>query len=218
MSVFAGFAIVITEAVYGFWKKIHAINFGIYGATRVGKTTLHQQLRTRGEVPDIKKRTVGRERATRKLIKIDGDAHTIKSADIGGEAIYFKEWLKDIQTRKVKYIIFMIDNRHLNSSDMEQQIAWKFLIDTICNDKWPNGKKKKNNDYPLAVAVWANKADLWADMNSTENPTKHPIFEPFRYGMRKLNERGIPTHQYVVSAKTDSEMVYRGIMTMIEQY
>ena len=66
MSVFAGFAIVITEAVYGFWKKIHAINFGIYGATRVGKTTLHQQLRTRGEVPNIKERTVGRERATRK--------------------------------------------------------------------------------------------------------------------------------------------------------
>ena len=36
--------------------------------------------------------------------------------------------------------------------------------------------------------------------------------------MRKLNDRGIPTHQYVVSAKTDSEMVYRGVTTMIEDY
>ena len=61
---------------------------------RVGKTTLHNQLRTRGEVADIKKRTVGLQRATRKSVKIDGDARTLKTADIGGESKYWDLWKK----------------------------------------------------------------------------------------------------------------------------
>ena len=39
---------------------------------------------------------------------------------------------------------------------MEQQIAWKFLIDIICDDKWPGGKKKHHNDYPLAISIAEN--------------------------------------------------------------
>ena len=73
MSVMTGFAILIGEAIIGFYKKIHAINFGVYGATMVGKTTLHHQLRTRGEVPQVKERTVGVHRPTRKTVKIDGN-------------------------------------------------------------------------------------------------------------------------------------------------
>jgi|TARA_R100000329_G_scaffold131939_1_gene111352 hypothetical protein len=217
VSVVAGFAIVVTEAVFSLWKKVHAINFGIYGVSKAGKTTLHHQLRTRGEVPNISKRTVGLHRATRKLVKIDGDAHTLKTADVGGESKYWNEWMKDLRKRKVKYVIFLLDNRHLNGNNMEQQIAWKFLVDLICKDKWPGGKKKKSNDYPLAVGLWANKADLWAK-GFSKDPRKHEIFDPFRYGMSLLNDKGIPTHQYIISAKTDSEMVYRGIMTMINDY
>ena len=108
MSVMAGFAILITEAVVSFYKRVHAINFGVYGSTMVGKTTLSHQMRTRGEVPQINKRTVGLERASRKVIKFDGDSHTLKSSDIGGEAIYWKEWIKDMKSRKVKYIIWRI--------------------------------------------------------------------------------------------------------------
>jgi GTPase SAR1 family protein len=48
-----GFAILIGEAMIGFWKKVYAINFGVYGATMVGKTTLSHQLRTRGEVQQM---------------------------------------------------------------------------------------------------------------------------------------------------------------------
>ncbi len=33
MSLMTGFAILVGEAVIGFWKKVHAINFGVYGAT-----------------------------------------------------------------------------------------------------------------------------------------------------------------------------------------
>ena len=115
MSLMTGFAILVGEAIIGFYKKVHAINFGVYGATMVGKTTLSHQLRTRGEVPQINERTVGRHRATKKNVKIDGNSHTVRSADIGGEAIYWKEWEKDMQTRRVKYIIFMIDHRHLDN-------------------------------------------------------------------------------------------------------
>ena len=215
-----GFAILVGEAMIGFWKKIHAINFGVYGATMVGKTTLSHQLRTRGEVQQINERTVGLHRPTRKTIKIDGDMHTIRSSDIGGEAIYWKEWAKDMRIRKPKYIIFMIDHRHLDSGvNLDHQVAWKFLVDVIINDRWPNGKKKKEKDYPLAVGIWANKYDIWGEKHkSKKSIEKHEIFEPFKYGMRQLNDKGIPCFKYIVSAKSYPEMVYKGITTMIKDY
>lgn len=220
MSLLTGFAVVLTEAVLAVYKKIHAINFGVYGATMVGKTTLSHQLTTRGEVHQINERTVGLHRATRKAIKIDGATHTVKSSDIGGEAIYWKEWVKDMQLRKVKYVIFMIDHRHLdNASNLDHQVAWKFLVDTVCSSVWPTGKKKKEADYPMAVGIWANKYDIWGEKHKSDKEIdNHEIFEPFKYGMRKLNEKGIPCYKYIVSAKSDPEMVYRGVMTMIRDY
>ena len=220
MSLMTGFAILVGEAVIGFWKKVHAINFGVYGATMVGKTTLGHQLRTRGEVPQINQRTVGLHRASRKNIKIDGNVHTIKSADIGGEAIYWKEWEKDMKSRKPKYIIFMIDHRHLDSTaNLDHQLAWKYLVDSIISRTWSNGKKKRDSDYPIAIGIWANKYDIWGEKYKSEKDIeKHEIFEPFSYGMRKLNDKGIPCFKYIVSAKSEPEMVYRGITTMIKDY
>jgi len=223
VSVLAGFAIVCVEAAASLYKRFHAINFGIYGATRVGKTTLHEQLRTRGEVPDIKKRTVGLHRPLRKYVKMDGNAHTVKSSDVGGESQYWELWKRDMRKRKVKYIIFMIDDRHLhNTANMQNQLAWQYLVDLICDDYWKDGKKvkkKKNNEYPIAIGLWANKYDLWKGIYEYDGtPDKHPIFEPFRYGMQRLQERGIPTFKYIVSAKSDPEMVYRGVLTMVDDY
>jgi len=220
----AGFAILIVEGLNKIYQRVHAINFGIYGATRAGKTTLNHQLRTRGEVPDIKTRTVGRGKATRKYVKLDGDAHTVKTADIGGQTTYWNDWIHDMKSRRVKYIIFMLDDRHMNKHyDIEQQLCWTFLVDTICNSEWslPNGKrkKKKEHDYPIAVGLWANKYDLWKDRYDYDGPLEHhPIFEAFRDGMQRLNDKGIPCYKYIVSAKTDSEMVYRGVLTMIKDY
>ena len=222
MSVMTGFAILLGEAVVGFYRKVHAINFGVYGSTMVGKTTLSQQLKTRGEVAQVNHRTVGRHRASRKSIKIDGDSHTIRSADIGGEAIYWKEWVKDMQLRKVKYIVLMIDHRHLDSpSNLDHQLAWKFIVDTVVSSVWPSNKKKRDSDYPVAIAIWANKYDIWGEKYPLEEGQpidKHEIFEPFKYGMRQLNEKGIPCFKYIVSAKSDPEMVYKGITTMIKDY
>ena len=220
MSVLAGFAIVITEALVSFYKKIHAINFGVYGATMVGKTTLNHQLRTRGEVPEIKQRTVGLHRASRKTIKVEGEIHTVKSADVGGESFYWKEWIADMRRRKVNYIIFMIDHRHLDSSaNLDHQLAWKFLVDAICASTWPDGKRKKEADYPMGIGIWANKYDIWSKKYPQEGEIQnHPIFEPFKYGMQKLNDKGIPTFKYIVSAKSQPEMVYKGVLTMIKDY
>jgi hypothetical protein len=75
VSVLAGFAIVFIEGIVSLYKRFHAINFGIYGAREAGKTTLNHQLRTRGEVPDIKKRTVGAHKVSRKFVKLEGDEH-----------------------------------------------------------------------------------------------------------------------------------------------
>ena len=44
MSVMAGFAILMVEAMNKLYNRLHAINFGIYGASKAGKTTLHRQL------------------------------------------------------------------------------------------------------------------------------------------------------------------------------
>ena len=222
MSVMTGFVIICIEQLGLLWKKINPHAVGVYGATQVGKTTLHHQLRTRGDVPEIKKRTVGRERAMRKTIKIDGDQHTIKTSDIGGETTYWNEWLYDMRTRKVEYIIFMIDDRHLTKHfDIEQQLCWTFLVDTICAPYWDmeNRKHKKSDkDYPKAVGIWANKYDLWKDKYQFKDIQQHHIFDAFKDGANKLNDKGIPTYKYIVSAKSDSEMVYRGVATMIEDY
>ena len=220
----AGFAILIVEGLNKIYQRVHAINFGIYGATRAGKTTMNHQLRTRGEVPDIKTRTVGRGKATRKYVKRDGAAHTVKTADIGGQTTYWNDWIHDMRSRRVKYVIFMMDDRHMNKHyDIEQQLCWTFLVDTICNAEWslPNGKRKKKreHDYPIAVGLWANKYDLWKDRYEHDGPLEnHPIFEAFRDGMQRLNDKGIPCYKYIVSAKSDSEMVYRGVLTMIKDY
>ena len=220
MSLLAGFAVFFAEIGIAIYNRLHAYPFGIYGAERVGKTTLARQLQTRGEVPDIKKRTDGIQSPTRKMIKIDGDVRTIKSSDVGGQAVYWKEWEDDMRKRGVEYIIFMIDHRHLESNmNLDNQLAWRYLVDVILNKRWSSGKKKKDKDYPKAIGIWANKFDLWGkDLDFREELNKHEIFEPFKMGIQQLNEIGIPCYKYVVSAKTDSKMVYRGITTMIDDY
>ena len=219
----AGFAVIVAEAGLNVYNRFHCQNFGIYGAEKVGKTTLHRQLRTRGEVSEIKERTPGIQKATRKLVKIDGDIRTIKAADVGGQSQFWHEWAKDMRKRKVQYIIFLIDSRHIDETyNLQNQLAWQFLVDIILDTHWRTGrkhKKKKHHDYPTAIGLWGNKYDEWGKKYKHDGPPdKHPIFEPFKLGIQRLNEIGIPTHKYIVSAKTDSEMVYRGVMTMIKDY
>ena len=49
-----------------------------------------------------------------------------------------------MKDRRVKYIIFMIDHRHLDSeANLDHQLAWKFIVDVVVSNNWSNGKKKK---------------------------------------------------------------------------
>ena len=220
MSLLAGFAVFFAEIGMALYNILHAYPFGIYGAERVGKTTLQRQLRTRGEIANITQRTDGLQTSTRKMIKIDGNIRTIKSADVGGQAIYWKQWEQDMRNRNVKYIIFMMDDRHLSEKlNLDNQLAWRYLVDVVLNERWSTGKKKKDKDYPIAIGIWANKYDVWGKEYEYDGPPdKHPIFEPFQMGIQQLNEIGIPCYKYVVSAKSDPEMVYRGVITMIKDY
>jgi len=223
-TLLTGFSILLAEAAAKLYQRLHALNFGVYGASKVGKTTLHHQLRTRGEVPNIAERTVGLNRTTRKVVKIDKDSRTIKTADVGGQTYYWDAWQKDMRNRKVKYVIFMIDDRHLKEAyNLENQLGWQFMVDTICDEYWRlnknKSKKKKEKEFPIAVGIWANKYDLWKGQYEHNGAIeKHPIFEPFKLGMQRLQDRGIPCFKYIVSAKSDPEMVYRGIMTMVKEY
>jgi GTPase SAR1 family protein len=223
-TLLTGFSILLAEAAAKLYQRLHALNFGVYGASKVGKTTLHHQLRTRGEVPNIAERTVGLKRTTRKVVKIDKDSRTIKTADVGGQTYYWDAWKTDMMNRSVRYIIFMIDDRHLNEAyNLDNQLGWQFMVDTVCDEYWRlnknKSKKKKEKDFPVAVGIWANKYDLWkAKYEHNGSIEKHPIFEPFKLGMQRLQDRGIPCFKYIVSAKSDPEMVYRGIMTMVKEY
>ena len=76
MSLLAGFAVFFAEIGMALYNRLHAYPFGIYGAERVGKTTLQRQLRTRGEIANITQRTDGLQTSSRKVIKIDGDLPT----------------------------------------------------------------------------------------------------------------------------------------------
>ena len=44
MSVMTGFVIIMAEQIGLLWKKLHAVPFGVYGASKVGQTTVHHQL------------------------------------------------------------------------------------------------------------------------------------------------------------------------------
>jgi len=152
VSVFAGFAVLVAEVGLSIYNRVHAYSFGIYGAGEVGKTTLQRQLQTRGEVPNIRKRTDGLQRPTRKVVKIDGSLKTVKSADVGGQAQYWIQWVQDMRNRKVEYIIFLIDNRHNEEKfNMDNQLAWRFLVDTILDTHWRNGKKAKKKTERQAI-------------------------------------------------------------------
>ena len=115
----------------------------------------------------------------------------------------------------------MIDHRHLDSeANLDHQLAWKFLVDTIISNTWSNGKKKRDRIIQWQQ-VFGRINDIWGKkypLAEGQQMDKHEIFEPFAYGMRKLNDKGIPCFKYIVSAKSEPEMVYRGITTMIKDY
>jgi hypothetical protein len=135
---------------------------------------------------------------------------TIISTDLGGHPKYFDLWLEDLVVRDVEVVIFVIDHRHLdNSKDTLQQDIFKQFVDCLVTRKFPfedKKLKKKGKTYtPKVVGLVANKADVWLDSNwehhwGTLRMNDHPIYEPFKGDLARLQGVMIPTIKRSISA------------------
>ena len=216
---------------HGFWQLlIHGRTYvprqvGVYGATETGKTTLDQQLTTKGEIRELgeaerthhfKKKLLTNIKKlpapTTKRVKSQGLEKTVVSRDIGGHIEYHSMWLRDMIERKVGTVIVVVDHRHLlKSSDISNQTALGYLVQSFAQNTIPRGlslraRLRAKKYAPKRILLLANKADEWMDDNAYDLWEKgfisrHPIFDVFREDLYKLHAMGIPVQMDAISAR-----------------
>lgn len=216
---------------HGFWQLlIHGRTYvpkqvGVYGATETGKTTLDQQLTTKGEIRELgeddrthhtKKsiitRSIKMPAPTTKRVKSNGLEKTVVSRDIGGHIEYHSLWLRDMIERKVGTVVIVVDDRHLkNSKDISNQTALGYLVQSFTQHTIPRGlslraRLRAKKYAPKRILLLANKADEWMDDESFELWEKgfiarHKIFDVFREDLYKLHAVGIPVRIDAISAR-----------------
>ena len=212
-------------AIKGLWDSWRSHKFGIYGIWGTGKTTLNNYLATPGELEeddaafstshkyDKEKGKYILPIANRKRVLLHRGhrvlKRTITSTDLGGHIQYFNLWLRDMVSRKVEIVIWLIDNRHLEyPQNDDQQTIFSDFVDAIINKDFTFGDRKlqrKGKKYrPKMVALIANKSDLWAKETAVEQSNRrignHEIFDPFRQDLLRLQRAGIPTVKRSISA------------------
>ena len=144
---------------HGIWQMLlHGKSYiprqvGVYGANETGKTTLDQQLTTKGEIREMgenerthhtkKKlfRNIPKMPApTTKRVKSNGLEKTVVSRDIGGHIEYHSMWLRDMIERKVGTVVVVVDHRHLEkSNDISNQTALGYLVQSFAQNTIPRG-------------------------------------------------------------------------------
>lgn len=216
---------------HGFWQLlIHGKNYvprqvGVYGATETGKTTLDQQLTTKGEIRELGEddRTHHTQKkllskipklppSTTKRVKSQGLEKTVVSRDIGGHIEYHSMWLRDMIERKVGTVIVVVDGRHLkNSKDITNQTALGYLVQSLSKHTIPRGlslraRMRAKKYSPKRILLIANKADEWMDDAAYDLWDKgfiarHPIFDVFREDLYRLHSLHIPVRIDAISAK-----------------
>lgn len=213
-------AIVYGRELYHFLKPRR---MGIYGPTMVGKTTLDQYMTTPGEMADIEERTDHAARlvggghvlpkATRKRIRWQGEKRVVHSSDIGGQQRFWNLWIEDMVERQVEVVVFMIDDRGQrgNAGDIIDAVGGlEFLVDSLVDRKWKYRSFStwwKGRKYaPSQVWIIANKADLWWDNKANilwqaKRLREHPIYDPYRASMVKLQKAGIPCRVNMMATK-----------------
>lgn len=216
---------------HGFWQLlVHGRTYvpkqvGVYGATETGKTTLDQQLTTKGEIRELgeQDRTHHHKKSlvrsitkmpapTTKRVKSQGLEKTVVSRDIGGHIEYHSLWLRDMIERKVGTVVIVVDHRHLsNSKDISNQTALGYLVQSFSQHTIPRGlslraRLRAKKYAPKRILLLANKADEWMDDESFELWEKgfiarHKIFDVFREDLYKLHSVGIPVRIDAISAR-----------------
>ena len=212
-------------AIKGLWDSWRSHRFGIYGIWGTGKTTLNNYLSTPGEIEeddqsfstahryDKGKGQYSLPMASRKRVMIHRPhkvfKRTIQTTDLGGHIQYFNLWLRDMVSRKVEIVIWLVDHRHLEfPNNDDQQVIFSDFVDALINRDYTFGNRKlerKAKKYrPKMVALIANKADLWATEESLAASNRrignHEIFDPFRADLLRLQRAGIPNVKRSISA------------------
>jgi|TARA_R100000479_G_C6392190_1_gene205633 hypothetical protein len=213
-------AIVYGKELYNFLKPRRV---GIYGPTMVGKTTLDRFMTTPGEMEDIEERTDHDPRliggghvlpkATRKRVRWHGEKRIVHSADVGGQQRFWNLWIEDMVERQVEIVVFMVDHRGktgANADIIDAVGGLEFLVDALIARDWKYRSLKtwwKGRKYaPTQIWVIANKADLWWDDKAnilwqSKRLREHPIFDPYRPSMVKLQKAGIPCRVSMMATK-----------------
>jgi len=216
---------------HGFWQLlVHGRTYvprqvGVYGATETGKTTLDQQLTTKGEIRSLGEldRTHHNQKklfskipklppATTKRVKSQGLEKTVVSRDIGGHIEYHSMWLRDMIERKVGTVIVVVDHRHLtNSKDISNQTALGYLVQSLTTKTIPRGlslraRLRARKYSPKRILLIANKADEWMnddayDLWEKGFISRHSIFDVFREDLYKLHSLHIPVRMDAISAR-----------------
>lgn len=216
---------------HGFWQLlVHGRTYvprqvGVYGATETGKTTLDQQLTTKGEIRKLgeQERTHHTKRklfrnitklppVTTKRVKSSGLEKTVVSRDIGGHIEYHSMWLRDMIERKVGTVIVVVDHRHLtNSKDVTNQTALGYLVQSLAQKTIPRGlslraRLRAKKYTPKRILLIANKADEWMnddayDLWEKGFISRHSIFDVFREDLYKLHSLHIPVRMDAMSAR-----------------
>ena len=150
-------AAVWGRTLYNSWRPRKV---GIYGAEKVGKTTLDRYMTTPGEMEEIpeEERTshykiLGKyflPKPTRKRISWKGERRVVYSSDVGGQERFWNLWIEDMVARQVE--------------------GFKFLVDSLINKRYRyrtlRSRWKGKKYAPKIVMLVANKADRFFDENA----------------------------------------------------
>ena len=207
------------QNLYNSWKPRRV---GIYGAPKVGKTTLDRFMTTPGEmeeIPDEERtshnRFLGRyllPKPSRKRVSWKGQKRVVYSSDMGGDTRFWNLWIDDMVSRQCECIIYMFDENAIKGGDeaLQQVAGFKFLCDALINRnyRYRNWKSRfKGKKYaPRLVMLVANKADRFFDDSASvlwqqNRIGEHKIFDPFRDDLIRLQKNKIPTRRSFMATR-----------------
>jgi hypothetical protein len=215
-------AAVWGQSLYNSWRPRRV---GIYGAPKVGKTTLDRFMTTPGEmeaIPDEERTThekmfkiigaYSMPTPTRKRIGWDGQKRVVYSADVGGQERFWNLWIEDMVTRGVEAVVYMFDERAFKGGDegLQQIAGFRFLVDRLITRDYRyrslRSRLKGRRYAPRVVMLVANKADRFFDETASKlwhdgRIGEHKVFDPFRDDLIRLQKAGIPSKRSFMATR-----------------